>query len=63
MTAEPINACVKVCKCCGRAHDSDTWAALHFVGVQPGEPDLELRNCLCGSTLALEVPRSERMAA
>ena len=55
MTAEPVSAVVKVCSC-SRAYDAEGWEALHFVGVQPGEPDLVLKNCLCGSTLALEAP-------
>lgn len=32
------------------------WSALPFVGIQPdGDGFLELRNCMCGSTLAREV--------
>ena len=37
--------------------DAEKWAALPLVGIQrlDGEPDLELRQCKCGSTLAIEV--------
>jgi hypothetical protein len=62
MTAEPVDAVLKVCRCCGRAHDAEKWQALHLVGIQESEPDLELRNCLCGSTLALEVAAEARAA-
>lgn len=44
--------------------DPAAWQALHFVGIQDGAggPDLELRNCRCGSTLAIELP-AQREAA
>jgi hypothetical protein len=44
---------------CGRRHTQAQWGALPFVGVQEtsdGER-LELRNCSCGSTRALELPQ------
>lgn len=46
---------VKVCPCCGAGHTATEWNALHFVGYQPDpeEPTLELRNCLCGSTICV----------
>jgi hypothetical protein len=50
-------AVLKTCAC-GLVYDVDTWRELAFVGVHReggGYPDLELRNCSCGSTLCLEV--------
>ncbi|MDB4946208.1 MAG: hypothetical protein JWP97_5742 [Labilithrix sp.] len=46
---------VRVCGC-GRSHDRDEWQGLRLVGLQEdGEGgELELRNCQCGSTLAIE---------
>lgn len=46
----------KRCGCCGREYTRVTWDLLPLVGIQvvPGWMDLELRNCACGSTLALE---------
>lgn len=42
---------------CGRVHDSYAWAALPYVGIQEGDGyALELRNCPCRSTLAVQVP-------
>lgn len=46
---------VKRCKC-GRAHDHASWGLLEYVGLmedENGVPSLILRNCPCGSTLAL----------
>jgi hypothetical protein len=43
----------KVCGC-GAAYSSTDWQALSLRGVQAGE--LELRDCLCGSTLAVPLP-------
>lgn len=41
---------------CGLAHDSDAWSNLPYLGVMGDEADaFELRNCPCGSTLAVEV--------
>lgn len=53
----------KVCGCCGRAHRFEQWLRLPEVGRQPDvDPDtfevfgvLELRNCPCGSTLAVDL--------
>ncbi len=44
---------------CGEVHDYYAWCRLPFVGVMDdGEGgQLTLRNCGCGSTLAVEVPR------
>lgn len=68
MTALPCNAVVRACRTCGRAHDAESWAALPLLGWQglrrEGETTcLELRNCECGSTLAIEVPMPAREAA
>ncbi len=42
---------------CGISHDVFEWAALEYVGVMCDESvgTIELRNCPCGSTLAVEV--------
>ena len=68
VTALPVDAVVKVCGCCGRAYDAAHWPVLPlvgYVGAASGEETqvLELRNCACGSTLGLDVPRPEREAA
>lgn len=51
---------MKTCSTCGRRHTPSDWAALQLIGVQRIEADdegpaetLELRNCVCGSTLAI----------
>jgi hypothetical protein len=54
---------VKTCAC-GRGFTAEEWHELARVGVHHeggGEPDLELRTCPCGSTLAVELtePRPE----
>lgn len=50
---------VKTCQCCGREFTAEDWAQLEFVGVQQRRAywlsDLECRNCVCRSTLAVEV--------
>jgi len=49
----------KQCKCCGVVYDATGWLSLAKVGVQQGDAEqasLELRNCACGSTLAVELP-------
>lgn len=47
-----------VARCaCGRSYSADAWAALPWHGDQPqleGEPVLELRGCVCGSTISRE---------
>lgn len=45
---------------CGRSHTAEQWAALPLApkgGVYrvDGRPELELRNCACHSTLAVDV--------
>lgn len=64
MTADPINAVVKVCGC-GRAFDADTWAQLRPcvsrtcpTGVKVTEVDgvrfvESFKQCECRSTLML----------
>lgn len=47
---------VKPCGC-GRAYGIAAWSALAYVGRMPsGEEgvELELRNCVCGSTISIE---------
>lgn len=41
---------MKSCKCCGATYTREKFAALPYVGKME---DLTLRNCACGSTLAL----------
>lgn len=49
---------------CGRSYSREAWKTLRFDGVQTGFhemkrsrifEDLEMRRCLCGSTMALPV--------
>lgn len=43
---------------CGRQHSASEWARLPYCGEHDdGEIVLELRNCACGSTIAVEVER------
>jgi hypothetical protein len=52
---------VSRCNCCGRAYDAEGWVTLFYVGEQSdglGEV-LELRNCPCGSTLAIDVSEAK----
>jgi hypothetical protein len=54
----------KRCGCCGRTHDLASWLALPERGHQADAvEDLELRDCPCGSTLAvLLLPSGQRLA-
>lgn len=46
----------KRCNCCGREYSRDEWLSLPWVGLQPPDaPELELRNCGCRSTIAVEL--------
>lgn len=46
----------KVCGCCKAAIGEHLWSALLYRGVQEDEVQpLEMRNCRCGSTLAIEL--------
>jgi hypothetical protein len=47
---------------CGRSYSRDSWKTLRFDGIQTGYDeekhiqvfeDMELRRCLCGSTMAV----------
>jgi hypothetical protein len=54
----PSSPPVAACRCCEVAISAARWSEMPFVGIQFGEEDdpaLELRNCVCGSTLAIEV--------
>jgi hypothetical protein len=62
---------VKTCTCCGAIHELAGWRALPLVGYydddgvdadHPAPTTLELRNCRCGSTLSVELPRRLRYA-
>lgn len=52
-----MSECVKTCPCCKRVYTAEQWRDLPLLGVMrfPGEPTLELRNCDCYSTMAIEV--------
>jgi hypothetical protein len=42
---------------CGREYTRDDWGKLDYCGLQDGEGEtLELRLCLCGSTIAVVLP-------
>lgn len=50
---------VIVARCsCGRQYTEDQWRLLRYVGRCPDGAggELELRNCICCSTQAIEVP-------
>jgi hypothetical protein len=51
----------KLCNACQRVHDYGEWIALTYVGDMylpkddhGPETNLEMRNCLCGSTIAID---------
>jgi hypothetical protein len=52
---------VKRCSSCERVFTLTQWGALKSLGIQSFEdddiPPLELRNCMCGTTLAVEVKK------
>lgn len=55
---------MKACSC-GRVYSPAEWLKLPLVGIQTFEgddapPALELRNCICKSTMAVEVPSKPR---
>lgn len=59
--AAPSGAIVKQCKC-GESYDAEAWKALPlcgYVGAYEGERGemraVELRHCLCLSTIAIDV--------
>jgi hypothetical protein len=47
----------KTCSCCRRTYGWTDWITLPFKGYQDDGDGgrLELRNCICGSTIAIEV--------
>jgi hypothetical protein len=48
----------KKCNKCGKVHNELSWKNLKHIGNQEGFddiPSMELRNCPCGSTLAIPV--------
>jgi hypothetical protein len=49
---------------CGVGHTADGWRRLRLLGVQDlGDGErAELRNCICGSTLAIELPSAGLLA-
>jgi hypothetical protein len=52
MTIRP-DPVVKVCAC-GEVFSASQWSALRYVGEQDdGVERIELRNCPCGSTIAI----------
>ncbi len=49
---------MKRCRCCGRVHDQESWERLRYVGIMDdiaGGGRIELRDCVCTTTLAIEV--------
>ena len=57
---------IKVCSCNRRYCTLKQWERLGYVGIHKDErpyPDLELRNCACGSTIAVAIPTAEFFAA
>lgn len=51
------NAPFKRCSC-GREYTRESWEALQYVGVQIDDVEtFELKNCLCGSTIAVAIAR------
>jgi len=60
-----VNQFPKVCSKCKKPHSLKSWAGLKCIGVMPVEAgadpvtepayQLEMRNCSCGTTLAIEV--------
>jgi len=62
---------VKTCTKCRAVHDLAGWRELKLVGYHdddvldadhPAATTLELRNCRCGSTIAVELPRRKPYA-
>jgi len=55
-----VSSPIKVCRCCSRTFDAEAWGRLEVPGggryMTDGETVLELRNCPCGTTLALPAP-------
>lgn len=49
---------------CGQAHSRSGWASLRYVGPMDDGAGgrLELRNCRCGSTLAIQVDGKENVS-
>lgn len=46
----------KRCACCSRRYDQASWDRLKLLGYQTDdECSLELRNCVCGATLSIQV--------
>lgn len=55
LDGEPL---VKACAC-GRCYSASTWAALESCGRQVDAAEaLDVRNCRCGSTIAIVVPHT-----
>jgi len=51
LAAEPFKTCT-----CGASYTREGWAALDYVGPQVDDVEaLELRLCICGTTLAVVV--------
>lgn len=55
MSAAVSRPIVKLCACCHRSYTLSEWEDLPEVGTQPDGDGyvLVLRNCPCGSTLAI----------
>lgn len=47
---------LRSCRLCGARHHASDWLRLKYVGVQSDDVEsLELRNCRCGTTLAVVI--------
>lgn len=53
---------VATCRCCSIHYPESAWGRLDYVGIQGDGAGghLQLRNCACGSTLAVEASPSPR---
>ena len=53
----------KHCNCCSAVHTAETWVALRYVGAQDdGVEVISIRLCICGTSLAIELGPSSRVA-
>lgn len=60
-TTIPAPPTIKTCACT-REYTAAEWEALKLIGIQDcgdGEEFAELRNCACGSTMAILLPTSQ----
>lgn len=47
---------LRTCRKCSATHDAGSWFSLRYVGIQADDVEsLELRDCVCGNTLAVPI--------